>query len=94
MIKPGKKTLAWNKAREELKKEFQAMGITTCEIKFDGCWRDNALSFAHTRKRRNVIDLKRVVLACIPCHDIVEKWGEAKMEIFLEDIISNRRIKK
>lgn len=90
MIKAGKKTKAWNKARSELKKEFEARGIVTCEIGFKDCWHNNALSFAHTKKRRNTIDLKRVVLACVPCHDEVEKWGEAKMEVYLEEIIKKR----
>lgn len=90
MIKAGKKTKAWNKARKELKVEFEKLGITTCEIRFTHCWFNNALSFAHTRKRRNVRDLKRVVLACVPCHSIIEAWPEEKMEEFLEKIIESR----
>ena len=91
MIKAGKRTKAWTKARAELVEEFGTRGITRCEIRFNGiCWLNNALSFAHTRKRRNVVDLKRVVLACVPCHQIVEAWAEEKMEAYLEEIIKNR----
>lgn len=90
MIKAGKKTKAWDKARAQLKKEFEEKGITTCELKLEVCWNNNALSFAHTKKRRNVTDLKRVVLACVPCHQVVEAWPEERMEEYLEDIISKR----
>ena len=86
----GKKTKEWNKVRAELKTEFENMGITTCEIRHKGCWKNNALGFAHTKKRRYVTDLKRVVLACNPCHDWVENSGEVKMEEYLEQIIHDR----
>lgn len=91
MFKVGKKTKAWEQARKELKDEFFKKGITTCELRMPGCWFNNALSFAHTRKRRNMDDIKRVVLACIPCHQIVEAWPESKMEEYLENIIKNRK---
>lgn len=90
MIKAGKKTKAWEKARAEVKQDFYSRGITECEIGFECCWRNNALSFAHTRKRRNVVALKRVVLACVPCHQVVERWPEDRMQEYLEDIISRR----
>lgn len=92
MIKAGKKTKAWAKARAELKVEFQRKGITTCEIKMAGCYNNNALSFAHIDKRRYLAEgeLKAVVLACIPCHNIVEQWPREKMRAHLENIISNR----
>lgn len=90
MIKAGKKTKEWAKVRKELKKDFETMGITTCELRVEGCWNNNALSFAHTLKRRNVTDLKRVVLACVPCHQKVERMIEAQMEAYLENIIKKR----
>ena len=93
----GKKTKAWDEAREELKKEFEEMGITECEIRLKGCRKNNFLSFAHIDKRKNLSkeDLKEVVLACVPCHNIVEfKWGREKMKEFLMSIIKNRKVVK
>jgi hypothetical protein len=66
------------------------MGITSGEIRRGGCWNDRAVGFAHTKKRRNVTDIERVVLACNPCHSLVEKMTEHQMENFLEMIIENR----
>ncbi len=70
----GKKTKEWNSVRDELKQSFYKAGIVNCEIKYPGCWKNNALSFAHIDKRRKLShdDLYKVVLACIPCHDQVE----------------------
>jgi sugar phosphate isomerase/epimerase len=93
-MKIGKKTKEWMEIRKELKEEFQRMGVTTCELKLEGCTHDNFLGFAHTKKRRNVTDLKRVVLACANCHDKVEycsfRWTGKPMEEYLEGIISKR----
>ena len=92
-IKPGKKTKEWNNARIDLKKEFTAMGIIACELKFQPvCWGNNALSFAHLDKRRYLTkeDLKKAVLACIPCHDVVEKMSREEMRKLLQNIIDDR----
>lgn len=94
MIKVGKKTIAWNKARKELVKEFKDWGITCCEIKLQGCTNGLYLGFAHTRKRRDVTDLKRVVLACSNCHYKIEYncnyYTDKDMESYLESIIESR----
>lgn len=94
MIKAGKKTRDWDKARKELKREFEEMGITTCEIRLQGCLNNYNLSFAHTKKRRYVTDLKRVVLSCINCHQKIEyaskQWSGLSMEEYLEDVIKGR----
>lgn len=99
MIKAGKKTLEWEKVRRtELIPQFEEWGITTCEIKIEGvCWNNNALGFAHTLKRRDITtpeQLRRVVLACNPCHDIVEhrcqEYFGVSMETYLEGIIKRR----
>jgi hypothetical protein len=88
------KTTTWSKARGELVKEFAKMGITSCEIKLHRCTGNNFLGFAHTVKRRNVKDIKRVVLACTNCHDMVEyaphRWTGKSMEEYLEEIITQR----
>lgn len=94
MIKAGKKTKAWEKARKVLKVEFERRGITSCECRLFGCWINNALSFAHIDKRRNLTTdefKSAVVLACIPCHQIIEAWPREKMREYLEKIIKNRQ---
>ena len=94
MIKAGKKTKEWNKVRLQVKKYFIDQGITTCEIRLKGCTNNYPLSFAHTKKRRFVTDLSRVVLCCLECHHKVEyqalKYTGQSMEDYLESIITNR----
>jgi hypothetical protein len=95
MIKIGKKTKEWNRVRKELVKEFEEAGITQCEIRLEGCTKGLFLGFAHTKKRRDVTDLKRVVLSCTSCHEKIEfccyRWTGMKMENYLEQIIRNRK---
>jgi len=92
------KVQIWNRIRRQLKKDFEKMGITTCELKLEGCKHDNFLGFAHTKKRREVTDLRRVVLACQPCHEKVEfcctRWTGKRIEEYLEEIISKREVNK
>jgi hypothetical protein len=88
------KVQEWNKIRKELVKEFEEKGIVSCEIGLENCTRTRFLGFAHTKKRRDVTDLKRVVLACSNCHSKIEyachRWTGKSMEGFLEGIIKNR----
>ena len=91
--KLGKKGLAWEKCRRELKVKFERAGITSCEVRGAGCWHDNGLGFMHAKKRRNLGpgELSIVILACNTCHDLWECGSEAKMEKMVLDIIANRR---
>ena len=88
----GKKTKAWDDARVILKKKFAEMGITKCELNYEGCWRDNALGFAHLDKRRYLTeaDLMEVVLACNECHQTIELQPRDQMRKELEAIIKSR----
>lgn len=91
------KVQIWNRIRKQLKKDFEKAGITSCELKLEGCVHNNFLGFAHTKKRRDVTDLRRVVLACQNCHERVEfccfRWTGKNMEDYLEQIISMRKEK-
>ena len=89
----GQKTKSWVDIREELKKEFAAMGITECEAHFEHCWKNNALSFGHLDKRRFLTkeDLKTVVLLCSPCHAQVEVLPREEMRKILQAIIDSRQ---
>lgn len=75
--------------RKNLKIEYQEKGIITCELKLAGCWKDNALSFAHKDKRwkyiRRPLELwtfKETILACVPCHQIIEGNRELTEKFF------------
>lgn len=82
----------WEDARKELKIEFEAKGITSCELGLPGCMRDNFLTFAHAKKRRKLEDgeLKVVALLCQNCHNEIEYLPAAKMEAIVMNIINNR----
>ncbi len=97
-LKPGKKVVAWNMARENLKDIFREWGITTCEIQFNFCKKNDFLTFAHVDKRRNLTDEEvkspeKVVLACQPCHEHVEyKMDRKEARELLERIIARRNV--
>jgi hypothetical protein len=90
----GKKTIGWTEKRNELKIEFAKKKITKCELKLKGCWINNALGFAHTKKRRKLTieELGEVVLACTPCHDQIEYIPAEDMEKILLKIIWSRKV--
>ncbi len=94
-LKAGKKTNIWAKVRAELKIEFEAQGITTCELRFKECWIDNGLGFAHAQKRRFIKpDDKTVILACNHCHDSLEVMPHASMERIVLSTIAARSVAK
>lgn len=65
----------WRKARKKLKIIYEKKQITICELRFNGCWGNNALSFAHRYKRsdpRCEHTFEGTILACIPCHGKIE----------------------
>jgi hypothetical protein len=81
----GSKTKEWERERRKLKKEYEKRGIVLCELRFDGCYRNNMLSFAHRYKRgdpRCEHTFKGTVLACIPCHQVIEYNKELTEEVF------------
>ena len=95
-IGAGVKTQNWNEGRDDLKKKFGGWGITSCEIKFEGCLKDNFLGFAHTERRQHltpedVRNADKVVLACQPCHNTVDfEMARKESKDLLEGIIKNR----
>lgn len=95
-IKPGKKTTNWQDGREHLKKLFAAWGITACEIRFEGCLKDNFLGFAHTERRVNLTpeDVRspnKVCLACQQCHHTLDfEMDKKSSKELMEAIIENR----
>jgi len=91
-LRPGKKTNEWDEARRELKKIFEVNEQTTCELRLTGCWKKNALTFAHIDKRQNLTpdEIMSVCLLCTPCHEKVERMPRLEMRKILSDIIRSR----
>lgn len=89
----GKKTRAWRNVVVRLKKRYAALGITSCELRYEGCWGDQALGFAHGRKRKwlREDELENLcVLACNPCHDVLEVSGADEMLAEVRNVIARR----
>lgn len=77
--------------RAKLKKQFKEKGLVNCELKLNGCWYNNGLSFAHRHKRKEywsrpgkLGDFNQVVLACAECHDQIENNEELTEELFIK----------
>ena len=93
MNKVGPRTQEWTTVRARLKRRFDAAGITSCELGYPGCWNDEALGFAHGRKRRHLKDNEietLVVLACNPCHDRIETLPAPQMLRIVQAAIAVR----
>lgn len=88
----GKKTRAWESTRGQLKKRFESVGITSCEIRLPQCWGNYALSFAHAKKRRFLIgeEIEVVALSCAPCHTAIEGMPHNEMEKIVMRAINKR----
>lgn len=94
VTKVGKKGKEDVIARFENKKYMEEIGITTCEAKLEGCWHNNALSFAHPDKRVHLTreDLRKAIVCCVPCHTIIEKWSREEMTTFIMNTIAERKL--
>lgn len=88
----GKKTKEWIKVRAELKKKFYNWGVTSCELRMEGCWIDNALGFAHKDKRRFLShdELYEVILICNNCHNRIECLPRDQMRAIVITAIKSR----
>jgi len=89
MKRQGKKSLAWNRARLQLKREFFNKQIISCEI----CGSTYGLSFAHRVKRRFITDdveMFKVALICVKDHEAIERLPHDEMFYRINEIIENR----
>lgn len=89
----GKKTREWMTVRARLKRKFVAAGITSCELGYPGCWKDEGLGFAHGRKRRHLKgdEIETLtILACNPCHDRIETLSAPAMLAIVKSVIAER----
>jgi hypothetical protein len=92
-LKAGRRTNDWMRVRRILSREFAAAGITSCELKLEGCWGDRALGFAHGRKRRHLKgdELQTLtILSCNICHDKIEYLPPEEMLAIVQDVIERR----
>ena len=91
----GKKGSEWVQVRARLKKEFGWAGIQTCEMRFSGCWFNDALGFAHCRKRRHLTEFEiwHVALSCNVCHDKLELMQPEEMPTFLLNMVMRMALK-
>jgi putative intracellular protease/amidase len=79
----------WPQVRAKLKRQFEAMGITCCEI----CGSSFALSFAHRLKRRFITTMDELATAALLCqqhHTQIEHSGHERMFETITQIISSR----
>lgn len=91
--KPGKKTKMNRASNARLKKKFEAIEITRCELGYPDCTPDSFLSWAHGRKRRKLkgdeLDTL-VILSCINCHNHIERMAPEGMLAIVQSVISER----
>ncbi len=95
MKQVGKKTMTWIEVREVLKAKFFHAGITECELRLNKvCWKNNALGFAHTSKRRKleISDLPETAFLCDPCHQVIEVMEPEKMKKIIKGLIKVRKV--
>ncbi len=91
----GKKSRNWIVVRRRLSVEFAALGVTSCELRYEGCQGARMLGFAHGRKRRHLKgdELETlVILACNPCHDKIEYLGPERMFEIVASTIQRRNL--
>lgn len=89
----GPRTREWRNTVVRLKKRYAAMGITSCELRYEGCFGNEALGFAHGRKRRKLLkgELEHLcILLCNFCHDKIEFLPAEEMLAIVESVIANR----
>ncbi len=87
--KPGKRVKEWIRERAKLRRIYQKKGITSCEIRLEGCMGVFGLSFAHKHKRVWYYDkpgllgsFEETVRACAYCHTKIERDKQLTEEVF------------
>ncbi len=78
-MKIGRVTKINLEANEKLKQIYIEKGIQYCELRFEGCWKNVTLGFAHREKRWKYIktpeklsEFTETLLACTSCHNKIE----------------------
>ena len=83
------KVKEWEIARNKLKEIYEDKGITNCEVRLNGCWINNGLSFHHRHKRiwyysqpELLGEFNQTILVCPVCHQRIENDRELNRKIF------------
>lgn len=90
------KVQEWSKIKKIQEKAFEKAGITECELKLTMCKPKAFLSFAHGKKRKDLVGnelANLIVLACQPCHEHIEyKITKEQMLKVVQDTIMARKV--
>lgn len=73
--------------------ELNKLGITWCEINLCGCLRGLHLSWAHSRKSRDITEpahWMEAARACQHCHSIIEAMSHDDMGRIVREAIARR----
>jgi hypothetical protein len=91
----GKKTHEWSKVRQDIYAELAEIGITSCEIRNEGCLGSFTLGLAHSLRRRFINtkeQLYETILACQKCHEYIDyKLSKDECESLIKSIIDDRK---
>lgn len=73
-------------------KAIRAAGVTSCELRLEGCTGSWALTRAHRKKRRfcDEKELAIYAVACASCHDIAESKSHEEMFDIINAAIQRR----
>jgi len=91
--KKGKKGKAWDKAKKDVDAEAVEAGAMSCELRYPGCTGSMFLTRAHSKKRRNITseeELRECIMACVSCHEIIERKPESEMCDIVRKVRKNR----
>lgn len=101
-MKRGKKDQEWSEERTKLKQWCEENGITTCQLRLKGCWRE-VDGFAHSEKRRHLgkwgseeraENLREVIAVCNYCHNIIESDERMKDVVVLVRRHTKKKLSK
>ena len=93
--KAGKRTLKRRAVNKRLVRMFVEQGLPeVCEIKLEGCQRTWALSWAHSKKGRDIVtedDWEEAALSCQHCHfELDNRMSKEEMYTKVTNAIAKR----
>lgn len=94
MNRIGKRTRKRMAMNARLKKMAVEKGICTCEVKLEGCLKNWALTWAHSKKSRFLVtdeDWMEAALCCVSCHNKIEAMSHEEMFKKVTNAIANRK---
>lgn len=94
-----KKKVKWQTVRAYLKPLFQKAGITSCELKWEGCDGGFIPTFAHSLRRIEINSysgkehrekMEEVIVACQTCHSKLDARSRAETYEIVREVIADR----